>query len=286
MPRTSSFSCLGVLVALLLLALAAPDDAEAKPKRIVSMNLCTDQLVLLLADRQHIASLSYLAVDPEASTMSEEAKGLPINHGLSEEILPLNPDLVIAGEYTTRPTVFLLQKLGYPVVEVPVETTLDDIRRNIRIVARAVGEVRRGEALIEIFNSKLPMKDPEGAKETAPLAALYWGNGYTSGQGTLANEMVEQAGFRGLGQELGISGTGQLPLETLLIAAPEVVIMGEARKTPSLATEIFRHPALNAAFGDTRIMRVPGHLWICGTPVIADVIAELNRMRQTLRTKP
>ncbi len=277
-PRSNRFGAAVTAVAMALLAIGAT-PASAKPERIVSMNLCTDQLVMLLADRERIASVSFLAADPHVSALAGEVGGLRLNHGLAEEIMLMNPDLVISGTFTTRPTVFLLRKLGYPVVEVPVASSLDDIRSNIRAVAEAIGELARGEAMIAAFDSKLP---PLAAARAGPrpMAVLYWANGYTSGQDTLVNAAVEAAGFRTLGRELGLAGTSQLPLETLLAAKPDILILGRDRDEPALATETFWHPALQRAFATRPRISVPDHLWVCGTPFIADAIARLAAIRE------
>lgn len=262
----------------MIVAAAGTMPASAKPERIVSMNLCTDQLVMLLADRERIESVSYLAADRHASALAGEVAGMTINHGLAEEILPMKPDLVLAGASTTRPTAFLLRKLGYPVVELPVAEDLDDIRANIRIVANAVGEIERGEAMIAEFDDRLPLRATGSGPR--PLAVLYWANGYTSGAGTLANAAVEAAGFRTLGRELGLTGTSQLPLETLLAADPDVLIMGREREGAALANETFRHPALRRAFASRARVGVPDHLWVCGTPFVAEAIARLSVVRE------
>ena len=269
--------CFCALLAVLQTAIA-PQALAAKPERIVSMNLCTDQLLMLLADRDRIASVSYLAMDPASSAMADQAAGLTVNHGLSEEILPMAPDLVLAGTFTTRPTVFLLRRLGYPVVELPVASSLDDVRSNIRTIAKAIGEPARGEALVADFDRKLPLL-PEVRAGPRPSAALYWANGYTSGRDTLANAVVEAAGFRTLGRDLGLTGTAQLPLETLLVADTDILIMGRRRDAPALANESFRHPALKRAFAQRPTVTVPDYLWICGTPFIADAIAKLSAVR-------
>lgn len=271
------------VLSLLVLAFIAgtSSPAWAKPQRIVSMNLCTDQLAILLANPEHIISVSYLAVDPAASGLAKEAMRFQINHGLAEEILPLAPDLVLAGTYTTRPTVFLLRKLGYLVVEVPAASGLDDIRRNIRIIAKAVGVPARGEAMITEMDRKLASV-AEPRKTSRPLAALYWANGYSSGKGTLANAAVEAAGFRTLGVELGFTGTSQLPLETLLTADPDVLIVGREREGEAMAQELLRHPALKQTFAARPRVSVPDHLWICGTPFVADAIARLSLARSEM----
>lgn len=270
------------LVALLgaLLTLSAAAAAE-RPSRIVSMNLCADQLLLLLADRERIASVSYLAANPRASAMAEETRGLHLNHGLAEEILPLEPDLVIAGAFTTRPTAFLLRRLGYRVIDQPVANDLDDIRANIRRIATAVGVPERGEALIADFDARLAALPPPRGR--APRTALYWANGFTSGKDTLAQAIVTAAGLHNLADDLGISGSWQLPLETLLAADPEALITGRAREQPALANESFRHPALRQRFAGRPQLQIADKYWICGTPWVATAIEQLAAFREAIR---
>src|SRR3712207_9455612 len=54
-------------------------EAQPRPQKVTSLNLCADQLLLALADRQQIASLSRLARDASISFMAEQAAGLPLN---------------------------------------------------------------------------------------------------------------------------------------------------------------------------------------------------------------
>lgn len=282
MAGNSLFICLQRAFLGLSLAVFLPGSGMAKPERIVSMNVCADQLLLLLADRQQIVSLSNLATDQQTSMMAEQAAGLPKNHGLSEEILQLEPDLILAGEYTTRPTVFLLRKLGYRVIVLPIATSLNDIRANIKIVAEAVGASERGRALVAEFDNKLSSADMPGNEADAPMAALYWANGFTSGEGTLASSVVKAAGFRNLGSELGIRGTGQVSLETLITSMPDLLILDAQRDKPAMATENLHHPALRKMFADHSRIRIPSNLWVCGTPVIADAIAELHAIKSKI----
>ena len=90
-----------MLAGLWLVGMASGAAAE-RPQRVVSMNLCTDQLAMLLAAPGQLISVSYLAQDARSSAMAEAAQGFEMNHGLAEEIAFLRPDLVLAGRYTTR----------------------------------------------------------------------------------------------------------------------------------------------------------------------------------------
>ena len=112
-----------ILIAVALLSALAhlgATDAPGKPRRIVSLNMCVDELVLRLAEPQNIASVTWLSRDPKNSNVAELGAGIAVNHGLAEEIIPLNPDLVIAGIYTARPAVAMLKRVGIPVLEVGI----------------------------------------------------------------------------------------------------------------------------------------------------------------------
>src|SRR3546814_1427744 len=175
------------------------------------MNVCTDQLVMQIARPERIVSLSFLSRDPQVSAMAAEAAVFPVNHGLAEEILPLRPDLVVAGSYTTRPTVHLLRRLGVPVLDMAAETSIEDVIGNVRRLAAALGETERGEALIADFRHRLAAVAPP----TAPVRiAMYWENGFTSGPGTLAHALIDAAG---LTNAAGVAGTARLPPERLLV---------------------------------------------------------------------
>jgi iron complex transport system substrate-binding protein len=92
--------------------------------------------------------VTWLSRDPKNSNVAELGARIPVNHGLAEEIIPLNPDLVIAGIYTARTAVAMLKRVGIPVLEVGIPKNLDDVRAQIREIAALIGERDRGESVI------------------------------------------------------------------------------------------------------------------------------------------
>ena len=62
----------------LLLAPWPANAGERAPQRIVSLNLCTDQLLMMLVEPERIAAVSYHAVNPDTSNLAREARDLPI----------------------------------------------------------------------------------------------------------------------------------------------------------------------------------------------------------------
>jgi iron complex transport system substrate-binding protein len=251
------------------MALAAA-PAFAKPQRIVSLNLCADALVLRLADRVDIQSVTWLARNPENSVVAEEAAMVPVNHGLAEEVAALNPDLVVVGAFTTRTTVALLRRLGLPILELGVPDTIDGIRAQIRQVAAALGQVARGEDMIAAMDARLAAIRPPAVH---PLAVVLRPNGFTAGRGSLVDEILARAGARNLAAEQGLENYGQIPLETVALAGVRLLILNQAEnRDPSLGEALLDHPVL-AALPDLRLVRVPSRLWTCAGPEVAEAAA-------------
>lgn len=270
------------LAAALFLLWSGWAVAAGPPRRIVSLNVCSDQLLLLLAEPERIASLSFLAADPASSAMAEEARDFRLNHGRAEEILPLEPDLVLAGTYAARNTVHLLRRLGHAVVDMPLPTGLEDVAAHIRIVARAIGAEARGEQLIATFQAHLAAipAPPPGPR---PAAVLFESNGITSGPGTLPDAVMRAAGFDNLAARFDVGGVGRVSLELVVEARPDALIIGRlGQEYPSLAAQSLEHPALRRAVPRRAVTNMPDNLWICPIPAIAGAVEALARFRTRL----
>lgn len=244
---------------------APPARAEIKPARVVSINLCTDQLAMLIAGKDQLLSVSAIAREPQSSAMVEEAKAFPVNHGQAEEIFLQKPDLVLAGVYTTRATVGLLRELGIRVEQFSPETSFDDVKANMRRMGALLGQEARAEELAGRIDAELERlaRLPRSGK----LAALYYANSYTSGSGTLAHAVIEAAGLENLAARLGIRGTAAIPLEMLVLAMPEVVVAGDRDyEPPALAQENFAHPAFRALVERNGEVAMPVRNTVCGGP--------------------
>lgn len=252
-------------IAAFALALAGGAMAAEAPRRVVSMNVCTDQMAMLVAAPGQLHSVSYLARDPATSVLAGQAAGYAVNHGLAEEIFLMHPDLVIAGTYTTRATVGLLRRLGIRVEEFAPESSIDDIRANLKRMGDILGRPQRAAELIGELDRGLAALDAQ--KPPRRTVALYYANSYTSGTGTLVDAVVKAAGLANIADELGLAGTVELPLELLVLAAPDLVAGDEGRyATPALAQENFVHPAYEALRAKARHVAVPSQYTICGGP--------------------
>lgn len=239
------------------------------------MNLCADELVLRLADRDQVASVSFLSGDRRISNVADLAAGLPVNHGLAEEVVTAAPDLVVAGLYTTRTTVALLRKLNFPVVELDVPVTFEAVEAQIREVAAVVGHPARGEAMIADIRAGL---DAIPARETGTRALVLRPNGLTAGAGSLVDTLLRRTGLVNLGTTPDLEGYNFLPLEWVVTLRPEVLIVdSEPYPRPALAYTVLHHPILERLPYEMRAIGVPNRLWTCAGPAMVEAVSILAR---------
>jgi iron complex transport system substrate-binding protein len=278
-PLTTAFDA-ALLVAIAIMLVPAALNAAGMPKRIVSLNLCTDELVLRLADRANIASITWLSKDKISANVVDLAADLPVNHGLAEEIIPLDPDLVVAGTFTARTAVAMLKATRFPVTEFGVAHSLADVRSGIRKMAALVGEPARGEALVASFDGRLA-EIGTPAPGRRPTALVFNANGFTVGAGTLVDDIMTRAGLDNVAAHMKLGNYSQLPLEIAVRSDVDILIISARRDgPPSLATALLDHPVLSKLGPKTHIVVLPTNLWSCGGPEVAEAIARLRAAAQ------
>lgn len=280
--RAFAVRALAVIASRRWLGLAALGVASAMPAHaaplpsVASINLCADQLVLTIAAPEQIATVSWLAADPEESLLADEAARYPLNYGSAEELLRFDPDVVIAGSYTNAFTRTLLARLGYTIVELEPENTIAEIEANVRRVAVALGREERGESIVREMHRRVALYEEQ--RPEVPVAAVVIEPGsFTVGAHSLANELLVLAGIRNVPAEQGLDRWGSLAMETLLRSNPELVVLtGYRASQPSLANAVLAHPALASGRAAERYATVPGLAWQCGLPQSLDVVERLQ----------
>lgn len=282
MPRQAGRSTLAWQRASEALALAAALMMGAAaalagpPERVVSINLCTDQMAMLLAAPGQLISVSRIAADRHVSAMADQAAAYPLNHGQAEEVFRLNPDLVLAGPYTSRYTVGLLRRLGVEVRELPVAERLDDIPAVIAQTGAWLGREAEAAAVAAEFETMLAaLRAALPADGTRPRAVLHYANNYTSGIRTLAHQILTTAGFANIAAEAGLAGGGTLPMERLVMLMPDLVIAGQPYPGQTRAEAVLTHPAMRGLSGRHTAGAIADAEWVCGTPHVLRALARL-----------
>lgn len=274
----------GLLILLSAILATAPcagaRAGETAPRRVVSINLCSDMLALELADPGTVKSVFRVTADPEDSPVADLARRLPLNNATAEEILSLNPDLVLAHRYTSPFTLAMLERAHVPVVQVKDAADFEDIRDNVRAVAAALGHPERGEAWIARFDASLA-RSARMPPRPPVRAVIYQDLGGAAASGTILGALLDHAGFENVVKASSGGGFINLSIEELIGLRPDFVAVGVYRAhEPSLAHELLVHPALrDYTTRFARTVELPAKLWTCGTPFVTEIADRLAAAR-------
>lgn len=280
-----------IFAGMLVLSLFAVQGAHADgpPKRIVSFNLCADQLLLALADPGQIAGLSPYAVNPLLSVMTDKAASFPRLDWDAESVVNLAPDLVLGGP-SHRPIHAMLSAMGIRVVDVELIRNLADARRQAIEVGKLVGHPERGKALARQIEQAEARLSSVALKP--PLTALViQREGYREGPASLASGMLSIAGLRppqresaGAGGFMSAQQGGFVSLEHLLTDGPDVLVLQDPpREAQDQGALFITHPALLARYGANRRIDLPERYTLCGGPPLLQGLDYLAKAIKTLK---
>lgn len=269
------------LAGLLLAAL----PAIGKP-RVASINMCTDQLLLALADPGQIVGISHLAHDADLSFFWRKAKGHRTLSGQAEDVLPLRPDLVLTATFVRANTRGLLAAQGQAIAEFASAATVGEVKAQITRAGALLHQPDRASEANARIDSALARLQAT-AKARAGLAVLpLERRGWISGRDSLLTALLTEAGVRNIGAERFGDGA-RLPLETIVTLRPDVLLVSQDNaRAEDQGTALLQHRALRALDTSHRIA-LPHQLTVCAGPMLADALdqlaAELSRILPSLQ---
>jgi len=259
----------------------AAQGADA-PRRVVSFNLCADQLVVALADPDQIAGLSPYATDPSLSVVAGKAKAFRKADWQAESTMLLDPDLVLVGPNDRSVTRRMLTSQALRVVETGFVSDLESARSQIREIAALLGQAERGEQLIaDLETARARLANAAGASDRTALVVER--GGYTQGPASLAATLLAEAGMKPpQGAPAGYGGF--IALEKFLVLQPDIVFL---KDPPSAATDqgamFLVHPALRDLYPPSRRVALPTRYTMCGGPAL---IAAFDYMADEITRLP
>jgi iron complex transport system substrate-binding protein len=242
---------------------------------IVSLNPCTDAILLEVADPEQVLALSHYSHDPRASSIGlSRSRLFASTGGTVEEVLGLDPDIVIAGSFIGPATMQALKDLDFLVELFGSTNQIGDSYTQIRAIGSLSGREDRAERLIAEIDRSLAANAPELGQ--APVSAVLWQPGQiVPGEATLVSELMERVGFANHSHKRGLVQGDYLSLEQIVADPPEILLIaGDARAQ--------RHPILDQ-LTNTRVESFEPSLLYCGGPTILRAIERLAEIRAGLR---
>lgn len=240
---------------------------------IVSLNPCTDAILAEVADPDQLLAVSHYSHDPRATSMDlGKARTFRATGGTVEEVLALDPDMVVGSSFMAPATRAAFGDLGLRVETVGIASSVAENEGQVRRLAALAGHPERGEALVARIEAALLAAQSTGE----PVPAILWQpDGIVPGEGALATELMRRTGFASHSAARGLGQADYLSLERLLVDPPQVLLVAGSERGQ-------HHPALSA-LPDMRRARFAPALLYCGGPTI---IRAAERLAAIRREKP
>jgi iron complex transport system substrate-binding protein len=262
---------------------SAPALAGDLP-RIASMNVCTDQMLITLADPAQILGLSRFSRDAWQSFAADDARRFPILSGGAEDILVLKPDIVVASLFDKRSTRELLKEKGLHLTEFSVPRNLDEVKAQIREMGEIARHPDRAEAEIARLDAAIARARQavvEKHYSVLPLSRRGW----VSGSDSLVSSLLNETGLFNVASDLGVGTGGFASLEAIVSLKPDFLLVSEAGdRAEDDGRAFLLHPALERFYPPAKRIVIPERLTVCGGVMLADaldvLVAELKRVER------
>lgn len=267
-------SAFGVIALLTCIGLPSASHAAELP-RLASINLCTDQLLVTLADPAQILGLSPYSRDLARSWDAARAAHFPKLSGEAEDILVLKPDIVVAGRFTKRATRELLKEKGLRVVEFDAALSLDDVKKQIRLMGDLVQHPDRAAAEIQRLDAAIAHAREVVSRKQYRVLALSR-RGWVSGGQSLTSALLATAGLSNAAADLGYKLGGFASLEAIVNLKPDFLLVSEAGEFAEDEGRAFMlHPALERYYPAAKRLVIPEKLTVCGGPLLSEALDRL-----------
>jgi iron complex transport system substrate-binding protein len=289
-PRlAASWLALAALSVAASSVLAAGPSPDSTPRRVASLNLAADEILVEILPIDRLVSVTTAADNPEMSNIVGRVPKAVARFPKAdlERLIALQPDLVIVSEYTDADFLRFLEGSHLRAHRMIGLGSLAGIRQAILNLGGAVGEPVAARRLVARFDARLAELSRRLRGASRPRA-LYWSNPFTAGGDTAIGALIECGGAANVGRELGLSGLQPLGAERAFLADPDVVVLGLQEDEATLRA----HPLLSTlrAVRGGRVVHVPPRFLATLSQHAADACWEvatvLHPERMVGRTPP
>lgn len=271
-----------IVAVALLIGVACSAARGAELPRVASMNVCTDQLLMTLADPEQILGLSRYARDAWQSWAADRARRYPILSGGAEDVLVLRPDIVVGSLFDNRSTRELLRDNGLHLAEFTVPRTLDEVKAQIREMGEITGHPDRARAEIARLDAAVARARHAVIDKRYTVLPLSR-RGWVSGSDSLVSSLLTETGLFNAASDLDVGVGGLASLEAIVNLKPDLLLVSEAGdRAEDDGRAFLLHPALERFYPPQKRIVIPERLTVCGGVMLAEaldlLVAELKRV--------
>lgn len=269
------------LISLLAALVVSTQVASAANlPRLVSMNVCADQLLLTLADPEQILGLSKFS----RNGWSGDVSRYPMLSGGAEDVLLIRPDIVVVSAFDKRSTRELLKAKGLRLAELAVPRNLAEARQQIRETGDLTGHPERAATEIARLDAALARARKAVSERhfrVLPLSRRGW----VAGSDSFVGSLLAETGLRSAAGDLGFDFGGFASLEAIVQLKPDYLVVSQGGNFARDDGQAFLlHPALERFYPPAKRIVIPERLTECGGVMLAEALdvlaAEVQRIER------
>ena len=200
---------------------------DAPPMRIHSLSLGHSEILAALVDFDRLTAVYSFFVDEEQSNIAELSSDALMIGFDPEEVVALEPDVIIASRFTNADTVALMTGAGIPIARTALENSALGNVQNILLMGYLVGAEAEAIGLVDEIEARMQFITDVLASDEQPrvLSVSKWTSAYAAGSGSTEGGIIEQAGGINAAADSGIEGHQQVSIESIAAINPDVIIV-------------------------------------------------------------
>lgn len=205
---------------------------EQPAARIVSLSPSNTEILFAVGAGDQVVGRDSFSDYPEKAQTLVDVGGGYSEYNL-EQIVQLEPDLVLAAEINTVELVQSIEDLGIPVFYISNPLTVDDLYKTIENVGLLTGQADAAQTVVAGIQSRVDAVVTAVAKADSTPLVFYELDAtdptkpYTAGPDTFYSTLIGMAGGKNVGDAL-TSSWAQISLEELVIQDPDIILLGDS----------------------------------------------------------
>ena len=200
---------------------------EKPPTKVHSLSLGHTEILAALMDFSKISAVYSFFTDPEQSNIADLSKSHNLIGFDPEEVVALDPEIVIASRFTDADNVALLKDSGIPVARASLENSALGNVPNIMLIGYMVGAEEEAllladeiEHRMQVVGDILNGNDPPRVLSISKFTSIF-----AAGSDSTEGGIIEQAGGVNAAADAGIEGHQQVTIEGIAAINPDVIVV-------------------------------------------------------------
>lgn len=207
---------------------------DSEPERIAALTYETGELIASLGSADRLVAAQESLTNPAISSHVEEIEDvehhIPTEGNIdAEAVIATNPDLVLLSTRRglEEGAAKVLEGAGIPVIILPNHwANTDEVISNIEIVGEALAVEDAADELVNSLKEGLVQEENDDASKPRVLAlSNQAGQPFVVAGEAFPLQLLQLAGGRDAGAELGFERSGPISAEQVIAAEPDAILL-------------------------------------------------------------